>query len=130
MEKEHTNGAVIYVKDLLQTSLFYQHTLNFLIVQQEPDFVGLKRGNFELIMVKMPEEIASEIEISSPPVLREDTPIKLIFQVEDLDAARDYANRYGGYINAREKEWRFQNFQVCDGYDPEGNILQLRQAIQ
>lgn len=128
-KEELVNGAVVYVNDLLPMSLFYQHTINLSIVNQEPDFIGLKKGNLELILVKMPDEIASEIEISRPPSLREDTPIKLIFQVDDLTAARGQAERFGGHIYAKESEWQFLNFQVCDGYDPEGNIVQLRQTI-
>lgn len=128
MREESVNGAVVYVKDLLPMSLFYQHTVNLSIVNQETDFIELKKGSFELILVKMPDEIASEIEISTPPSLREDSPIKLIFQIDSLAAARDKAERYGGHINTKEKEWRFLDFQVCDGYDPEGNIIQLRQA--
>jgi predicted enzyme related to lactoylglutathione lyase len=122
-------GAVVYVKDLLLTSLFYRHVLNLLLVQQEPDFIVLKKENFDLILVKTPAEIAANIQISSPPGLREDTPIKLVFQVDDLAIARKLASQYGGHVHAKEQEWDFQNFHVCDGFDPEGNIFQLREPI-
>ena len=32
----------------------------------------------------------------------------------------------GGELNANEKEWEFDKHRVCDGYDPEGNIFQIR----
>ena len=125
-----TNGAVVYVKDLLLTSLFYRHTLNFLPSQTESDFIVLKKGNFDLILVKTPAEIAAKIKISSPPKQREDTPIKVVFQVDDIAKSRSIASQYGGHVYSKEKEWNFQNFLVCDGYDPEGNIFQLRQTNQ
>lgn len=124
-----TNGAVIYVKDLLLTSLFYQHTLNFLPSQQEADFIVLKKENFDLILVKTPAEVAATIQISSPPALREDTPIKLIFPVVKLAKTRELANQFGGHLFPKEQEWDFQNYRVCDGFDPEGNIFQVREPI-
>jgi predicted enzyme related to lactoylglutathione lyase len=122
-------GAVVYVKDLLLTSLFYQNILNLLLVQQEQDFIVLKKENFDLILVKTPAEIAATIHISSPPGLREDTPIKLVFPVAKLSKARELASQYGGHIHTKEQEWDFQYYRVCDGLDPEGNIFQLREAI-
>lgn len=122
-------GAVVYVKDLLLTSLFYRQVFNLLLAQQEPDFIVLKKENFDLLLVKTPAEIAANIQISSPPALREDMPIKLIFQVDNLAKTRDLASQFGGHIFPKEHEWVFQNYRVCDGFDPEGNIFQLREPI-
>jgi hypothetical protein len=31
-------------------------------------------------------------------------------------------------MKAAEGEWEFEGAKVCDGYDPEGNVFQLRQT--
>ena len=76
--------------------------------------------------MRMPKRIAETIEIGTPPEPREDTPIKLVFGVEDIAHARNRAAELCGAMN--EREWEFEGVKVCDGHDPEGNIFQLRQT--
>lgn len=52
-----------------------------------------------------------------------------VFYVPDLAAARRVARELGGALKSVDDEWRFQDSIVCDGYDPEGNIFQLRQRV-
>jgi hypothetical protein len=33
----------------------------------------------------------------------------------------------GGAINHAKREWQFEGAAVCDGYDPEANVFQVRQ---
>ncbi len=61
------------------------------------------------------------------PVRRTDTPLKLAFDVDSIAAARDAALNLGGGIDPAEREWTFQGRRVCDGYEPEGNVVQLRE---
>jgi hypothetical protein len=30
-------------------------------------------------------------------------------------------------LNAAAKEWEFDGWRVCDGVDPEGNVIQVRE---
>jgi hypothetical protein len=30
-------------------------------------------------------------------------------------------------VHATEKEWSARGFRACDGYDPEGNVFQVRE---
>jgi hypothetical protein len=30
-------------------------------------------------------------------------------------------------LNSPDKGWAFQGFTVCDGLDPEGNVIQIRE---
>jgi hypothetical protein len=32
-----------------------------------------------------------------------------------------------GGIDPAESEWIFQGYRVCDGHDPEGNVVQFQQ---
>jgi hypothetical protein len=33
----------------------------------------------------------------------------------------------GGQVDPAEREWNDQGCLVCDGHDPEGNVVQFRQ---
>ena len=37
------------------------------------------------------------------------------------------AARHGGALDPTAREWQFQSQRVCDGHDPEGNVIQLRE---
>ena len=78
---------------------------------------------------RIQKHIAASIDISTPPELREDTPVKLVFSVEDIAIVRNRAAERGGVIDAVEREWEFEGTKVCDGHDPEGNAFQVRQAV-
>jgi predicted enzyme related to lactoylglutathione lyase len=121
------NGAVLYVKNVAQVSAFYSGVLSLDIAHSEKDHVVLELPTFQLVVLAIPEDIGVSIEIAVPPIRRSDTPIKLIFYVESIGTARSAAARLGGELNPPECEWEFQGYRVCDGYDPEGNIVQFRE---
>jgi len=70
------------------------------------------------------KRIADTIEIATPPEPREDTPLKLVFSVEDIaratraccGAGRSRECDGGGSGNSKAPGF-------CDGHDPEGNIF-------
>jgi predicted enzyme related to lactoylglutathione lyase len=121
-------GAVLYAKDLPRVSAFYVQVLGLELAHETGDFVVLKAGGYRLTVVEIPEHIARDIHITTPPARREDTPIKLVFSVESLQAARAKVAALGGELNPPEREWEDDGELVCDGHDPEGNVLQLRQS--
>jgi hypothetical protein len=45
-----------------------------------------------------------------------------------MTACRETAAKLGGELDPPERERLFQLSIVCDGHDPEGNVLQLRQV--
>src|SRR5262249_43938448 len=71
----------------------------------------------------IPKRIAETIAIETPPKRREDTPIKLVFAVPDIVAARKSAAERNGEINPVGREWEFEGAKVCDGHDPEMTCL-------
>ena len=40
---------------------------------------------------------------------------------------RGQALALGGQLFAPKREWEARGFRACDGIDPEGNVIQLRQ---
>jgi len=120
-------GAVVYAKNLSRVSEFYAGVLDFKVSHIEADHVVLESSDFQLVVHSIPQAIASQIDIATPPVRRTETPIKLVFFVPSIVASRAAAAKLGGELNPPEREWRFDQCTVCDGHDPEGNVLQLRE---
>jgi len=121
-------GATVYAKDLDRVSRFYQEVCELQLAESGDDFVALERGPIQLVVVRIPEKFAQTIEIALPPQRREDTALKLMFVVRSIADARHAAVRLGGVIDGAGKEWEFRGMRVCDGHDPEGNVLQLRES--
>jgi predicted enzyme related to lactoylglutathione lyase len=119
-------GAVLYARDLDRLVAFYAA-----IVGIEPRTVDaasavFESGPLQFVIVRIPRHIAERIDIADPPEPRQNTPLKLVFAVEDIGRARDRAAALGGVLKAAEQEWEFEGAMVCDGHDPEGNVFQLR----
>jgi catechol 2,3-dioxygenase-like lactoylglutathione lyase family enzyme len=113
--------AMIYVKDMPRMTTFYRDGLG-LIPRTEHSSDGwaeFDAGSVIVALHAIPPHIAAEITIATPPVAREETPIKLIFEVPDLAAARDHLVRHGAQMQP-PSPWG-----SCDGLDPEGNVFQL-----
>lgn len=127
MSSQAMAGAVIYAKNISLVSKFYAGTIGFDVAHTEADHVVLESPVFQLAILAIPPAIASSIDIANPPARRAETPIKLVFFVPDIAAAREAAAKLGGQLNPPGQEWRFRQSNVCDGHDPEGNVLQLRE---
>jgi predicted enzyme related to lactoylglutathione lyase len=118
---------VLYAKALAVMKEFYQGVFHLEVEESEPDYVVLGSPTSQLAIVQVPTSIASAIHIADPPVRRTQTPIKLVFDVDSISAARGAVLSLRGGIDPTESEWIFQGYRVCDGHDPEGNVVQLQQ---
>ena len=118
---------VIYAKDVSRLAEFYRAVLDLPVERPDPGYAVLAASGWQLVINAVPAEIDDRIEISNPPVVREETPVKPSFPVRSIAEARDRAAAHGGAIGAVEREWTFRGRVHCDGYDPEGNVLQLNQ---
>ncbi len=118
---------VLYAKDLAILQAFYQGVFQLEIEQSELDHVVLGSSTLQLVIVQLPASIASTIHIADPPVRRTQTPVKLVFDVESISAARGAVLNLRGGIDPTESEWIFQGQRVCDGHDSEGNVVQFQQ---
>jgi predicted enzyme related to lactoylglutathione lyase len=126
-------GAVLYVLDLDRAVRFYEVTTNWRVAGLESGFATLQSpselASTVLTLVRIPEEIAADITITDPPERREETPIKLSFAVQSIAAVRSVAPSAGGVVDSPDMEWTFGAVRVCDGHDPEGNVVQFRESI-
>jgi catechol 2,3-dioxygenase-like lactoylglutathione lyase family enzyme len=116
--------ALLFVKELPKMTAFYQAALGLAEIpgRASDGYVELDAGGVTLGLHAIPAHLAAEIAIASPPVAREETPLKLIFEVPDLDAARAHLLAHGAQM-MDVRPWG-----SCDGLDPEGNVFQIARA--
>jgi len=114
-------SATIYVKDLPRMRAFYSEMLG---VKPSNDtwtdtWAEFDAGGVSFALHAIPPEMASQIEIATPPRPRGQNPVKLIFEVDDVDAERARLELLG--VTMVQRPW-----DAWDGIDPEGNVFGLR----
>jgi predicted enzyme related to lactoylglutathione lyase len=119
-------GAAIYVSDLERVTHFYSEVFGLAPEERQSGFAVLRAGDWRLYLVAMPPELVAEFGPNDPPVRREDTALKLIFQVGDIEVVRQRVAQRGGELNSSDAEWVMGAELVCDGHDCEGNVFQVR----
>ncbi len=106
--------AMLFVKEFESMTRFYEQGFGFKVVEQMPGW-ALYDAGFALHAI--PAEIAADIAITSPPVAREETPIKLVFATSEALSK----------VMARLTSHGATMFEVrgtrVDGLDPEGNVF-------
>ena len=122
------HSLVVFAKNKRRVSAFYQRTLGLAVVQSDPAHDLLQGRGIELVVHAIPRKFAADITITKPPALREDTPLKPAFVVDDLAALRQQVQATGGWLKPADQAWQIRGHTVLDGCDPEGNIVQFRQA--
>jgi predicted enzyme related to lactoylglutathione lyase len=123
-------GAVLFTINLSSLASFYEHVAGMSIFQSEKDHIRLEKGSFRLTVHQIPLRYAKNIKITIPPAIRENSAIKLSFQVADIGRARQTAAGLGGAVYPPGREWHYEGMTVCDGYDPDGNVFQLFSSPQ
>jgi predicted enzyme related to lactoylglutathione lyase len=118
-------NAVVYAKDARRLAGFYGQLLSLSAVESGDGFVRLAAAGYELTVVQAPPQIADTLVIADPPAVREETPVKLSFAVAGIEALRPLIEGLGGGL--REAGWSWRGARHVDGWDPEGNVFQLRQ---
>lgn len=120
-------GAVLFGKDLPRLARFYSQVANLEITLEDNRLIVLESASFQLVLHALPPAVAKKLVIETPPKLRTDLPVKLVFPVLSLTTARQQAAELGGGLNPPDQQWQARNFSACDGFDPEGNVVQWRE---
>jgi extradiol dioxygenase family protein len=113
--------AMVFAKDLKRMAEFYHEALGLPLVPgaSAPGWVELDAGGVRLALHAIPPRVARQIEITHPPRAREETPLKLLFEVDDLHAVRRRLVQFGATM------FEPRSSGICDGLDPEGNVFAL-----
>ncbi|KFN20546.1 VOC family protein [Aeromonas bestiarum] len=120
-------GALIYARDIGLLTHFYRTLLQMDIRSQDAAFVVMENDDIQLLIHAIPESIACDIDIQVPPILRKQGAIKLFFTVPSLAWAEARAADLGGGL--LPQQWPGPGFVLRNAFDPEGNILQLREFL-
>lgn len=119
--------AVVYAKDTVRLSRFYEAVADFAPVCRDDDHVELAAGDARLVVHAIPHAIADGIALADPLAPREDAAVKLVLPVRSLAAARALAAEAGGRVEAPDREWGADGGRACNAIDPEGNVVLLRE---
>jgi len=80
------------------------------------NWVEFEAGALKFALHAIPSEIADRIKISSPPRPREENPVKLTFEVDDVSSECRRLQSLG--VPVVQRPWG-----GYDGIDPEGNVF-------
>ena len=118
--------VVLFVANVQRLALFYRELGAMTIVHSDADHVVLETAGLQLVI----HAIRGEPELAAGAVVkaREDSYWKLCLPVASIAAGRLAALALGGHIAPVEREWEARGFRACDGHDPEGNVIQLRET--
>ncbi|MHC9244706.1 VOC family protein [Aeromonas jandaei] len=120
-------GALIYAREPGLLSHFYRTLLQMEIRSQSEQLIVLESGDIQLLVHAIPEPYIGQVVVTTPPALREQGAIKLFFTVPSLAWAEAKAADLGGGL--LPQQWSGPGFVVRNAFDPEGNILQLREFL-
>lgn len=117
-------GAMLYVKDLERMKRFYADLLRIESSDQywTDVWATFDSAGIQFALHAIPADIAEKIAITDPPIPRETEPVKLIFEVKDVENEKNRLESLG--IQTLRRPWQ-QAGQACDAVDPEGNIFQI-----
>jgi catechol 2,3-dioxygenase-like lactoylglutathione lyase family enzyme len=121
-------SVVLFVNDVERMSRFYQSLAMMSVEAQDGDHVVLQVAGIQLVLHAIPEQYRVPTVAGQPVHRREDAYWKLCLPVTRISAARDTAAELGGLIDPVDKEWSARGFRACDGQDPEGNVVQVRES--
>jgi hypothetical protein len=117
---------VVYAREIEAVAEFYRRTVSLSTTAEEADFIVLGTGGLEIAIVRISESRAEITERSTPPRMREETPIKCSFLVDDLGRVQADAAATGGGTTPLATAWLWRNQRHLDAFDPEGNRVQFR----
>ena len=130
MSTQPKAGAVLFAKDVARLAAFYAQVLAVVPKHAHAEKVVIEAEDFLLVIHAVPPAAAATLEISAPPVLRENVPVKLFLPVRSLAQARLSTQQLGGGMKPADAEWSGPDFRACDGFEPEGNVVQFREVAR
>ncbi len=122
MAKNARRGIVIFTGNKERLAAFYQAIAGLPVGANDPKVTVLVSDEFELVIHALPDEPEGQ---STRP--REDAYIKPFFPVTSLADARRRVVALGGRLRPQGEEWEARGFRACEGVDPDGNLIQLRE---
>ena len=120
-------GAVLFAKNLDHVSTFYSVVLGLTEVSRASDHIVLESPGFQLVVHRIIGEGSAAGDNPARPARRASAAFKPVFFVPSILRLRGIAETHGGVMEPADQEWSFDGVRVCDGIDPEGNVIQFRE---
>lgn len=122
-----TPSAVLFCSDVAKLTRFYEAVAAMTRVSGDASHTVLEVAGFQLVVHGLRGEPGVSAGADGQVPIRQDSYVKVCLPVGSLAAARTRAVALGGQVYPPDKEWQARGFRACDGYDPEGNVFQLRE---
>src|SRR5215203_6851679 len=120
-------GAVLFAQNLDRVATFYSVMLGLAESNRDDDHIVLESPGFQLVVHRITTGKSTAGGITVPPARRAAAAFKPVFFVPSISRLRGVAQTHGGVMEAADHEWSFNGVRVCDGLDPEGNVIQFRE---
>lgn len=130
MSYESRTGAVIFAKNLDRIAAFYSEVLGLTEANRDEDHILLESPGFQLAVHRIVGGGSTTGDTSAPAARRSTAALKPVFFVQSISRLRAVAEKYGGALEPADQEWLFGGFTVCDGMDPDGNVIQFREPTR
>jgi catechol 2,3-dioxygenase-like lactoylglutathione lyase family enzyme len=121
-------GAVLFAKNLERVAAFYSVVLGLSEAGRDDDHILLESLGFQLVVHRLIGKGSEAREMTVPPTRRATAAFKPVFFVPSISRLRGLVERHGGVMESADREWAFNGVTVCDGIDPEGNVIQFRES--
>ena len=124
------SSLVIFALNVKMLGNFYKDVLSISPTPRPGDSkkdIRLGKNGDELLIHSIPNRIAKSIVIQSPPVPRDNSAMKPVFDVESLSIALERVSLWGGIVT--EQTFTVDGLTRRDIVDPEGNVVQLRSSV-
>jgi predicted enzyme related to lactoylglutathione lyase len=118
------SSLVVFSVNVRRLAMFYEAVLGAEPVDESSGDIRLINDRDEVLIHSIPKEIAKDIEITSPPIPRENSPLKPVFDVLSLERALGSVEATGGVVTSRG--FSVDGLTRRDVLDPDGNVIQLR----
>ena len=126
MGYESRTGAVLFARNLDQVARFYSVVLGLTEANRADDHILLESPGFQLVVHRITGG-AAPADITTPPARRATAAFKPVFFVPSISRLRGLAETHGGVLESTDQQGSFNGVTVCDGLDPEGNVIQFRE---
>jgi predicted enzyme related to lactoylglutathione lyase len=121
------SSLVVFSINVRRLAVFYETVLGVERLDESSGDIRLINERDEVLIHSISEKIAKNIEITSPPAPRENSPLKPVFDVVSLERALGSVEATGGVITGRG--FSVDGLTRRDVLDPDGNVIQLRCRI-
>ncbi len=120
--------SILFAKDVTRLARFYSEALELRELETEhppEEWTLLDTGGAQLALHRIPDPWRADVEITDPPRVREGSPNKLVFQVDDIPKWRDALVARGAVAIDSTRANPPGELVRHDFADPEGNVFQI-----